>query len=144
MKWNLAKIDFILGANVLKNYYDKYCQKSTEKFSLTILEGQLLTYIKFEGGKSTASEIAGKTKTSKSMISRNVERLVSRGFLKAETDKNDRRYTILSLTEEAKPVIDAYEAAADEVMAKLFKGISDSELEGINRIIQRILRNMEE
>lgn len=144
MERKREKISFILNASRIKNHYDKYCRKCAKKFGLTLLEGELLTFMDYEGGRSTAGEMAIKSRASKSMISRTVDGLVKQGFIEAKTDENDRRYTILTLTPKAKPVIEAFKKAADEIIEKMLADISDDKLEEINTTIKTIADNLDE
>lgn len=142
MDRRLSKLNLIFGANILKHHYDKYSAKTMEHFSLTLTEGSLLFLIDHFGGKSTARELGDITMLSKSMISRNIESLVRQGFLIAKIDENDRRFTILSLTEKAKPIVSAFQKSDDEVMQKLLKGISEDELQKANDIFRQMCDNM--
>ena len=88
----------------------------------------------------TASDIVEFRKIKANLVSVNVDRLVSEGYLIREAAPSDRRKTLLFCTEKATPIIEKGRALQMHFMDALMTGID----EGTKEIIINGLKQMEE
>lgn len=88
----------------------------------------------------TASDIVEFRKIKANLVSVNVDRLVSEGYLIREAAPSDRRKTLLFCTEKAAPIIEKGRALQMHFMDALMTGID----EGTKEIIINGLKQMEE
>ena len=72
-----------------------------------------------------------------SRASRIVSELVERGFLVREADQDDARRTVLALTPKARDYLEAFIAAKWRLLAQVFEGWEEGEIEDFARLFQR-------
>ena len=87
----------------------------------------------------TAAELAAANGVDRSLISREIEDLERRGYVKLYTD--GRRYVI---TEEGRAAAEAVSQHATEVQKAVNKGIDESELESFYATLETLSNNFKE
>lgn len=94
-------------------------------------------------GSLAAHEIAALTGMDKMSVSRAVRRLAANGRLERTTDAQDRRRTLLSLTDEGRRVYMAIAPNAKRRVTALFAGLSTDESETLIRLLAKLERSAE-
>lgn len=97
------------------------------EFALTKFEMDVLAFLANNPKKDTASDIIEFRMLPKSNVSQAVELLIQKGLLTRQTDKQDRRRVHLSLTDSAKPIVDAIQKMQSHFNETLFGGFSPQE-----------------
>jgi DNA-binding MarR family transcriptional regulator len=87
------------------------------------------------------AQIAHQVGIDRAAISRTVEKLVQRGFIRREIGQ-DRRYTILELSEGAKKLVPKLAAMADANELEFFYMLSDVEKEQLEKILLKIAHHI--
>lgn len=90
--------------------------------------------------RMTAQEIGASASIHKTKISRAVQRLEDRRFLKREKDSEDGRREQLTLTPAGRKVYEDLHAVAQDYDARLSGELTDSELAVLRRALQKLAR----
>ena len=105
----LALLQFLSRTSRL---LDQLLNETAASWQISPPEVRILLFLSCSPQSDTAKDVAFHCGMSKASVSGNVLKLVTRGLLTAEMDLSDRRFQRLTLTEQAKPVIDAVQNAA--------------------------------
>ncbi|MTI16150.1 MarR family transcriptional regulator [Rhodobacteraceae bacterium RKSG542] len=92
----------------------------------------------------SASEIVERSSMDKVNVSRAVQSLRSRGYLKRDIDGDDRRKSVLRLTDEGIRVFDDLIPKVRAVEERLLKDLSESDLLIMMDLMERISQRAEE
>ena len=87
----------------------------------------------------SADEVCRRTKIEKSVVSRAAARLLKRHFINRDIDENDRRRSILRLSETGLSVYDEVMPIARDYEAKLLANLTAEEIETFNAMIDKLL-----
>ena len=79
----------------------------------------------------------------KSYVSKAVDLLQKRGYLQVQNDEKDRRVMRLKLTPAADPLIAAGNETRERFLKILFEGVSQEELQTMQKIHQKMMENLE-
>ena len=79
----------------------------------------------------------------KSYVSKAVDLLQKRGYLQVQNDEKDRRVMRLKLTPAADPLIAAGNETRERFLKILFEGVSQKELQTMQKIHQKMMENLE-
>lgn len=120
-----------------------YCQKITAKSPLHFGQIPIMNYISENSG-CTQVDIAEKLQVSAACIATSTKRLQKAGLITKTVDEDNLRCKRLSLTPLGKKVLEECHAPFDEYDRLIFRNISDEELESMNRIMDKLIYNMEE
>lgn len=110
-------------------------------FGLTARQGSLLLNCAL-GEAQTPAELARFQVLDISTVTRMVERLRRKGFVKRARDRRDRRRVIVSLTPAGNEVLKAAIPVAQQVAAKSWKGVTAAEKKALISITERVLKNL--
>jgi DNA-binding MarR family transcriptional regulator/GNAT superfamily N-acetyltransferase len=105
--------------------------------AFTLTEARVL----FELGNRNipaASEIARELRLDPAYLTRILGKFAAAGLTEVRTDPADRRRRILSLTEEGAAALAGLQAAADEDIARLVRGLSDEKSRDLASAMQKI------
>ena len=72
-----------------------------------------------------------------------VDKMEYVGFVRRETSKVDSRSTVVRLTERGESLRGAFESISSRFVSMLYYGISEKEVETVERILAKILSNTE-
>ena len=90
----------------------------------------------------TQKEVARLTFKDNANITRMVDKLEKKGLVTRQADLNDRRTWNLSITKKGIEIRDLVEPLAVDILNKISKGISKSEMESYNYISKKIIDNL--
>ena len=79
----------------------------------------------------------------KSYVSKAVDLLQKRGYLQVQNDEKDRRVMRLKLTPAADPLSAAGNETRERFLKILFEGVSQEELQTMQKIHQKMMENLE-
>lgn len=93
----------------------------------------------------TASELANESMIDRSLISREIERLKEIGYIETDDNNGKRNYnTKIRLTERGREVAASIGEIAMDVQTRANAGISESDLEGFYRTLEKLNQNLAE
>ena len=101
-------------------------------------QGRIL-FILWKNDNLTVTEISQKTSLAKNTVSIVVDGMVQKGILERNINPENRRQTIISLTEYAKNMKEKYEAVSQEMNNLFYQGFSDKERMEFESYLARIL-----
>ena len=109
-----------------------------DKFAISMPEWRIMMILA-EYPDVSADEVCRRTKIEKSVVSRAVARLLKRHFINREIDEDDRRRSILRLSETGLSVYDEVMPIARDYEAKLLSGLTAEEMKTFNAMIDKLL-----
>lgn len=109
-----------------------------QRFNLSIPEWRVMAVIARSPGLS-AAEVAERTLMDKVAVSRAVAKLLKAERIEREFADQDRRRSILALSETGKTVYDQVAPLAMKMEADLLQGFTEEEITTLNFLIDRML-----
>ncbi len=109
-----------------------------DKFAISMPEWRILMILAEYPGIS-ADEVCQRTKIEKSVVSRAVARLLKRHFIQRDLDQNDRRRSILRLSETGLSVYDEVMPIARDYEKTLLANLDAEALDNFNTMIDKLL-----
>lgn len=106
------------------------------------VELDLLVFLHGEKHIDTAKGIIQKKHLSKAHISKSVDNLRTKGYIRVTEDENDHRVFHISLTEQSEKVIEKVIHAYEECRNIMQKGIRREEVETVKKVISRMNQNI--
>lgn len=132
----------IMSGTQLKKLIGKKVEPLIAEYDLRLVELDILVFLSKEKGRNTAREIMQKKHLSKAHISKSIDNMRVRGFIKICEDKEDHRILHIILTKKSEEVIKKAEKIYENCEEIIQKGITDEEIEVVNSIIQKINYNI--
>ena len=105
-------------------------------------QGRIL-YILWQSDSIPIVTLAGKTGLAKTTLTGMLDRLEEAGLASRCFDKADRRQIRIVLTEKARVLQTDYERVSRQMTEIFYRGFEDTEIEGFERLLGRILDNLE-
>lgn len=133
--------DVLISIRRMIKLYEKMLKRACEKYQLTQIEADIISFLQNNPGKDTAKDIAELRMLSKGNVSQAVENLIQRSLLKRQQDTADRRRIHLSLLPKAKPMMGEIEKMRQEFQKEVFAGFSQEEREQYAAFNDRIMQN---
>ncbi|MEM7762797.1 MAG: MarR family transcriptional regulator [Pseudomonadota bacterium] len=109
-----------------------------QRFDLTIPEWRVMTVIARRPGLS-AAEVAERTLMDKVAVSRAVSKLLKSERITREFADQDKRRSILNLSDKGRDVFDQVAPMALQMEADLLEGFTDDEIRTLNLLLDRML-----
>ena len=107
------------------------------KFAISITEWRIMAVLGEYPG-SSADEVSGKTQIEKSILSRAVSKLLSRKLIAREFDENDKRRSILQLTDVGLAVYEEMVPLSYDYQQQLVSCFNEAEQEQFSGLIDRL------
>ena len=106
-------------------------------------QGKIL-FVLWQKDKITQKELATETGLAKNTITVMLEKMEKNNLIKRITDENDKRKSLVILTDYAKSLKKSFDEISDEMLKKVYKGFSEEEIDKYEGYLHRIIRNLEE
>ena len=124
--------------SVLSNRVSRAIARAySERFDLGTTEWRVLAVLARFPGLS-AVEVAQRTAMDKVAVSRAVASLLERGRLQRDTHDDDRRRSVLQLSEDGHRIVDAVAPLALGFESRLLEGMDDAERALLFRLLDRL------
>ncbi len=104
-------------------------------------QGRIL-FVLWERDGIPITELAQATMLSKSTLTSMLDRLEEAGHLRREPSPEDRRVTLIALTEKNKLLRDGYNQVSKEMTGLFYEGFTPEEVTTFERYLRRILENL--
>lgn len=131
----------ILGTQ-LKRLLEKKAEPLMAKYALREVEFEILAYLSDERKRDTAKDIMKRKHISKAHISKSVENLRAKGFIRLEEDAEDRRMLHICPTEAAKQVVEDFLKVHNECKEILFYHVTEQEKEMLTKVFYKMQNNV--
>lgn len=121
--------------------YELILHPVCEAYGITIVETDILAFLRNNPDKDTARDIVEYRMLQKGNVSQAVEHLIRKGLLSRRQDEKDRRLIHLSLTPTAVEVTTAIRAARKQLLDQLFQDFSSGEILLYQELNQKLFKN---
>ena len=91
--------------------------------------------------KLTMKELADKISRDKSTITALVDKLIKHGYVEKTRDISDNRVVFVTLTEKGKELKPMFEKISQELLSRVYTGISQNEREELIKTLKKIKNN---
>lgn len=124
----------------IKQLQDRIFQKLLSERGIELSGGQgRILFVLWKMGDTTIGDISTETSLAKNTVSIIVDGMVSKGILEKNCNPNNRRQTIVSLTEYAKSIRESYEDVSQQMNSIFYKGFQEKEQLLLESYLARIL-----
>ena len=124
----------------IKQLQDRIFERLLLENGIEISGGQgRILFILWKTDHLTISEISEKTSLAKNTVSVVIDGMVHKGIVERNINPNNRRQTIISLTEYAKSLQARYETVSDQMNTLFYQGFSKEEQILFEQYLARIL-----
>lgn len=106
-------------------------------------QGHIL-YTLWQKDHISLRELADKTSLAATTLTSMADRMEACGLIVRIPDPNDRRKTLLSLTDQAKNLQADYNAVSDQMTDIFYAGFSNEEIRQCECMLERILENLKQ
>ncbi len=138
------RVEQLLSGQYFKKYQEAMYSEITEKFNMTLMEVRVLLFFDNHGSNNTAKDLVRIFHYTKSNVSKAIDSLLLRGYLKKQYDDQDRRYIHLTVQPEAADVLEMARQCQRDMFQSVFRGISEEELQIVQKVAQKIHQNISE
>ncbi|MFC7774229.1 MarR family winged helix-turn-helix transcriptional regulator [Flavobacterium sp. GCM10027622] len=140
----MEKLNDIIFYNIDKaiKTYRMFAMKKIRESGYKITTDQwLIIKSILENPKITQQELAKNVFKDNASVTRIIELMVKSNYLNRKVDANDRRKSILSVTNEGKDIIEKVQSIILENRKEALEGISKDELNTMDIVLQKIIKN---
>ena len=136
--------DYLAMTKNTMSAYSRMCAPVLLNYGIPQISFDILMFLENNPEFCTAQEISEVRRIKKNLVSVHVEKLVQAGLLRRGTVFGDRRKISLTVTEKAKPIIEAGLAAQQKFYEKLTAGISEEDWVVYKRMNEHLAKNVRE
>ena len=115
--------------HLIRKAYTNWCRPLCQELGMPQMAFDILMFLSVNPELYTAKDINHHQGFKKNILSVNVNKLVSEGYLERQSVEGDRRKVRLALTEKAQPIIMRGKCAQEEFNRLLREGIAPEELD---------------
>lgn len=124
----------------IKQLQSRIFERLLAENDIAISSGQgRILFVLWKNDNLTISEISQKTSLAKNTVSIVVDGMVQKGILVRNINPENRRQTIISLTDNAKKMKNKYEAVSQQMNSLFYQGFSEQERNEFESYLARIL-----
>ena len=134
--------EYVMGIRGMIKLYEFILESRCGSLGLNLLELNILNFLFYNPEKNTASDIVEYRMLPKANVSKGIDSLVRKGYVRREEDASDRRRTNLYLLSAAEPITQAIDSVRTEYFEKLFNGFTDYEQQEYFRLCKMIHGNV--
>lgn len=136
--------DYLAMTKDTMSAYSRMCAPVLLNYGIPQISFDILMFLENNPEFCTAQEISEVRGIKKNLVSVHVEKLVQAGLLRRGTVFGDRRKISLTVTEKAKPIIEAGLAAQQKFYERLTAGISEEDWVVYKRMNEHLAKNVRE
>lgn len=133
--------ELFIGLRSLFRLYDKMLKRVCTEHDLTLVEADIISFLRNNPEKDTAADIVELRMLSKGAVSKGVEALIQKSLLERIPDMEDRRRIHLKLRPLAESVTESIDEVREEFLETILEGFTKEELEIYSRFFQRLFKN---
>ncbi len=129
LPYRLSLLSNTVSSNIAATYQDK--------FGISMAEWRMMAILA-EYPDISAEEVCQRTKIEKSVVSRAVARLLTRHLINREIDPEDKRRSILSLSETGLSVYDEVMPVTESFEKRLIEKLSKAERKSLSILLDKL------
>ena len=134
--------EFVLGIRGTIKLYEKILGSRCAEYGLSLLELNIINFLYYNPEKNTGSDIVEYRMLPKANVSKGIDSLVRKGYLRREEDTSDRRCTNLFLLPAAESLTHEIELARSEYFSCIFEGFSEEQRCEYFELSEKIRKNV--
>ena len=138
----MDSLDFDQVLFRINKLYTENTNSNLKEFNVTRSDMSFLLKLN-EMGKVTQKDLAESRNLNNATVTRALERLEKKGFVKRIDDENDKRKRIVLLTSEGKQTINEILKKHESFKKDVFDDFDDNELQNLMTLLDRILSKLE-
>lgn len=115
--------------------------KEYDIMDLNNAQGRII-FVLWQRDNIPISELVKETALSKTSLTSMLDRLEQIGYITRQTDVQDKRKSVISLTEKSKALKKNYEDVSRDMLALFYEGLSEEEVDGFEKNLNHILSNL--
>lgn len=127
-------------------HFKKFCEMQygdlMQEYALREIEIEILFYLAKSSSLRLAKEIVDNWNLSKSHVSKSVEHLKERGFIRVSHDVEDHRCAHLMITDKGYELIEKIAHRKKEINEVLYDGVTEEEREMLRRVAFKMKNNI--
>lgn len=129
----------------IKQLQDRIFERLLLENGIEISGGQgRILFVLWKNDNLTISEISEKTSLAKNTVSVVINGMVNKGIVARNINPQNRRQTIISLTEYAKNLQEKYEVVSEQMNSLFYQGFTEDEQKQFEQYLARILNTLTE
>lgn len=127
----------------IKQLQDRIFERLLLENGIEISGGQgRILFVLWKTDHLTVGEISEKTSLAKNTVSVVINGMVNKGIVERNINPNNRRQTVVSLTEYAKSLQAKFEAVSQQMNTLFYHGFSETEQRQFEQYLARILETL--
>jgi len=123
--------NFLYYVRLLKRMYERTLAEAAAACGLTVPEADVLSFLQENPEFDTARDVALYREVSRAYVSKAVELLAQREYIKIQQDREDRRLQHLIITDKAREAAEILRKAQYAFYGKVTTGLTQEELFGM-------------
>lgn len=129
----------------IKQLQDRIFERLLLQNGIEISGGQgRILFVLWKKEHLTVTEISEQISLAKNTVSVVIDGMVQKGMVTREINPENRRQTIISLTEYAESLREKYEDVSQQMNTLFYRGFTDTEREEFERYLSRIVNILKE
>ena len=129
LPYRLSLLSNTVSGNIAATYQDK--------FGISMAQWRIIAVLA-EYPDTSADDVCQRTQIEKSVVSRAIARLLERHLVTREIDENDKRRSILQLSETGLSVYDEVMPMSEEFEKKLLSALSKEERKALSNLLDKL------
>lgn len=127
----------------IKQLQDRIFERFLSEQGLKISGGQgRILFVLWKQSPCTISEISKRTSLAKNTVSIMIDTMVAHGIVRRENNPDNRRQTLITLTDYAVSLQQKYDAVSQRMNVLFYTGFSEAEKDQFEAYLQRILTTL--
>lgn len=135
--------EFRNNATLTKKIYDRTMEPLCDLYHMTRMELDILLFLANNPGYDTARDIVEQKRFTKSHVSSSLRLLEEKGYVSRCFHEDNHKTVHLKLLPSSQEIVDAGQKAQRMVFDKVFGGLSEEEIQLLNKITQKIRANIQ-
>lgn len=123
--------------------YEHYCRPLCRELNMPQMAFDILMFLANNPESCTAKDISHGRGYRENILSININKLVSEGYLERASVEGDRRKVRLVCTKKAQPIIERGKKALEEFNRLMKEGLSTEDMEVCQRCLEIVGKNAE-
>lgn len=136
--------EMLVAVQKCSRVYNRMMTESARNSGITKPELDVLLFLFNNPKYDKASDVSEMRFLAKSYVSKTVDLLQKRGYLKVQEDTQDRRIMRLKVTEDALPLIQRGKETQKNFAEILYSGMSDQDMDQMHRIYSKMMENLDQ
>lgn len=133
---------FLTNIRHIAKLHDAMLKDICDEYNLTLIEANIISFLKNNPGKDTAADIVELRMLSKGNVSQAVEKLIQKSLIERKPDDMDRRKIHLVLLPAAEPIAEAAKDIKYKFIDEIFTGFSEDQRETFLELNDKIIDNI--